>query len=241
MSGKNIFGFNSTDIKLDEQMPWKISDVIFTYIFIFVLSLIITGILLYVSFDINMGLFTALFQLAISFITLGVIYLIVTRKYRIPFKEAFGIDFEQTPYFLKLGTLTAITIIIATASVNFAFSQMNGTTEQSPYSFMSEDKIKAIIFLAVFVAPIVEEIFFRGFMQPALVKTIGVLPGIFFTALIFGMSHTQYLDYSVALISVTAIGLILGTVKYMTNSVIPGIFAHLLNNLLAVMSLLSGI
>ena len=241
MSGKNIFGLNPTVVKLDEKLPWQISDVIFTYIFVFVLSLIITGVLLYVSFDINPGVYTAFFQLMISFITLGIVYLIVTVKHRIPFKEAFGIDFQQTPYFFKTGVVTSIVILLTTASVNFIFSRTSGTVEQNPYGVMPEDKIRAIIFLAVFVAPIVEEIFFRGFMQPALIRSMGTIPGIFFTALIFGVSHTQYLNYSVALISVTAIGLILGGVKYMTNSVVPGIFAHLFNNLIAVLSLLSVI
>ena len=104
---------------------------------------------------------------------------------------------------------------------------------------MTEDKLRAVVFLAVFIAPFIEEIFFRGFMQSALIKTFGAMPGILLTALIFGVSHTQYFDYNSALFAVTAIGLILGITKYYTGSVIPGMFAHLFNNLIASLSILS--
>lgn len=239
MNGKNRLGLNILNSRLDEHVPWQISDVIYTYILIFVISLIFVGIFLYASLDTNIGLFTALLQLAISFATVGIVYSIITIKYQIPFKEALGIYFHKTPYFFKQGTLAAIAIILGTTLVSFVFSAFGGVSKQNPYMFMPEDKIRAIIFLAIFVAPIVEEIFFRGFMQPALVKTLGAFPGIVITALIFGMSHTQYFEYNAALVAITTIGLILGITKYYTGSIMPGIFAHLFNNLLAAISLLS--
>jgi len=213
--------------------------VIYVYVLIFVVSLIFIGIFLYASLDINIGLFTALLQLAISFATLGIVYSVITIKYQIPFKEAFGIYFHKIPSFFKQGVLAATAIVLSTTLISFAFSHFGGVSKQNPYMFMPQDKIKAIIFLAIFIAPIVEEIFFRGFMQPALIKTLGAFPGIVITALIFGMSHTQYFEYNAALVAVTTIGLILGITKYYTGSVMPGIFAHLFNNLLAAISLLS--
>jgi len=239
MSGKNKLGLNILNSRLDEHVPWKISDVIYAYVLIFVVSLIFVGIFLYVSLDINIGFFTALLQIAISFATLGIVYSIVTIKYQVPFKEAFGIYFHKTPYFFKQGIIAAMAIFFITTLLSLLFSKYGGAVKQNPYSFMSEDKIRAIIFLAIFIAPVIEEIFFRGFMQPALVKTLGAFPGIVITALIFGVSHSQYLDYSVALVAVTTIGLVLGITKYYTGSIVPGIFAHLFNNMLAAISLLS--
>lgn len=239
MSGKNKLGLNVLKSRLDEHAPWKISDVIFAYVLVFVISIIFIGIFLYLSLDVNVGLFTALLQIAISFATLGIVYSIVTIKYQIPFKEAFGIYFHKIPYFFKQGTLAAIAIILSTTIISFIFSHFGGISKENPYTAMPEDKIKAIIFLAIFIAPLIEEIFFRGFMQPALVKNLGAFPGIVITALIFGFSHLQYLEYNAALVAVTAIGLILGITKYYTGSIVPGIFAHLFNNMLAAISLLS--
>lgn len=239
MSVKNKFGLNALNSKLDESLPWNIPDVIYTYVLIFVVSLIFMGILLYASLDINIGLFTALLQLCISAVTLILVYSFVTIKYDIPFKDAFGIHFHKIPFFFKQGIVSAGAIFLSTTIISFIFSEFGPAARQNPYMSMPEDKIRAIIFLAVFIAPIIEEIFFRGFMQPALIKAMGAFPGIVITALIFGVSHTQYLEYNAALVAVTTIGLILGVTKYYTNSVIPGIFAHLLNNLLAAISLLS--
>lgn len=239
MSEKNKSGLNVLHQKLDEHVPWKLLDVIYTYILIFVISFIFIGILLYASLDINIGLFTALLQLSISFISLLIVYSIVSIKYQVPFKDAFGIHFHKTPFFLKQGIIAAIAIVLSTSLISFIFSGFNETARQNPYSYMPEDKIRAIIFLAIFIAPIVEEIFFRGFMQPALIRTLGPFSGILLTAMIFGISHTQYFGNYVAIVSVTTIGLILGVTKYYTGSVMPGIFAHLFNNLLAAISLLS--
>lgn len=239
MNGKNKFSLNTMSSRLDENAPWKISDVIFTYVLIFIITLIFVGILLYFSLDINIGFFTAILQLSISFVTLGIVYYIVTVKYQVPFKEAFGIYFHKTPSFFSQGIMSIAAIIITTTIISLVFSQFSQIEKPSPYTSMTEDRIRAIIFLAIFIAPIIEEIFFRGFMQPALIKTVGVIPGIFITALIFGISHTQYLDYNIALISVTTIGIILGITKYYTGSVMPGIFAHLLNNIIAAITLFS--
>lgn len=239
MSERNKTGYNIFATRLDEQVPWKVGDVVFTYVFIMVLSLIFVGFFLYANLDTNAGLFTALFQLAISFSTLAIIYSIVTVKYKMPFKEAFGIYFHKIPYFMKQGVLAAAVIMVFTTFIGLMFSKYGGAVKQTPYTYMPEDKVRAIIFLAVFIAPIVEEIFFRGFMQPAFIKMTGVLPGICLTALVFGLSHTQYFEYNAALVAVTTIGLILGVTKYYTNSVVPGMFAHLFNNLLAALSMLS--
>ena len=76
-------------------------------------------------------------------------------------------------------------------------------------------------------------------MQPALVNSLGTFGGIVVTAIIFGLSHSQYIDYSTALAAVTVIGIVLGTTRQITGSVVPGIFAHLLNNFFAAMKLQS--
>ncbi|EKE02321.1 MAG: abortive infection protein [uncultured bacterium] len=224
--------------KHEECAPWKISDVLFTYVFIFALSIFAVGILLISNIDTETSLFPALLQLVISVATISVIYLIVTKKYEIPFLDAFGISLKGIPHAFILGLIVAIILILSTSMISYAFSAFTDVQRQNPYTNVPEEKLRIISIMAVFLAPIVEEIFFRGFMQPALVKVLGLFGGISITALIFGFSHAQYLGYSTALVAVTVIGLILGITRHHTGSVMPGIFAHLFNNLLAAISLL---
>ena len=80
MSVKNKIWFNSISSAADDKVLWNLSDVIFTYAFMFTFSLIFIGILLHFSLDINMGIFAALLQIALSCSTLGMIYYIVTIK-----------------------------------------------------------------------------------------------------------------------------------------------------------------
>jgi len=232
----NLNVFSARDIE-KENVPWKISDVLFTYVFVFALSLIAVGILFLTRIDADTSLFQAIFQIIISFATVGIIYVIISKKYEVPFFQALGISAKDTPGYLWKGILVTLILIISTSVVSVVFAQFVGVPKQNPYGNLPEDKLRMLSVLAVLVAPFVEETFFRGFMQPALIKNLGAFGGILITALIFGISHTQYLAYSPDLVAVTVIGLILGITRYQTGSIMPGIFAHLLNNLAAAMSL----
>ena len=228
---------NSVIAQHSELVPWKISDVLFTYVFIFALSIFAVGVLLLSRIDADTSLFPALFQVIISVATVGVIYVIVSKKYNVPFFDAFGISFSKAPNYFLQGAFVSLMLVVSTTIISLAFSQFTGVQKQNPYINVPVEKLRIISLMAVFIAPVVEEIFFRGFMQPTLVKNLGVFGGVFITALIFGFSHAQYLGYSAALAAVIIIGLILGITRQKTGSVMPGIFAHLLNNLFAAISL----
>lgn len=218
----------------EDYVPWNLLDVFFCYVLIFGLSIIFAGTLLLAGADVNMNLFVIVMQLLLSFSTLGIVYLIITKKYKTSFNEALGLSLKNIRTSLSLGIIITASIIITTSFISLIFSEFAAAPEQNPYMEMSQERLKLITILAIFIAPIVEEIFFRGFMQPAISKLTGPFLGIVITALIFAVSHTQYLEYSTALYSVTAIGIILGVTRYKTGSVMPGIFAHFFNNLLAV-------
>lgn len=221
------------------NLPWKISDVIFALVALFVLAIIFVGALNYANIDVNMNLYFIIFQLLISFSTLTIVYLIITQKYNMSFKEALGISWHKTPSSVRIGLFITILIILMTSFISFTFSQFTEGKPQSPYMDVPAEKLRWMTLFAIFFAPVVEEIFFRGFMQPAIVKLSGPFFGILITALIFGVAHTQYLEYNAAIFSVTSIGLILGIARHYTNSVMPGIFAHFFNNFLAVVYMLT--
>lgn len=221
----------------NNPVPWKIIDVVFVYVLILAMSVLAVGLLIISGIDNTNGVFPGILQLILSATMLLAIYLIVSKKYKTSFLNAFGLSSSRMPKSLVQGIGVAFILVICTTLVSYGFSLLNHAPEQSPYNQMPQEKLRIISLLAIFVAPVVEEIFFRGFMQPALIKSIGIFGGIFATALIFGLSHAQYLDYNVALVAVTVIGLVLGMTRYYTGSVMPGMVAHLLNNFFAALSL----
>lgn len=82
------------------------------------------------------------------------------------------------------------------------------------------------MFTAVVAAPVLEEFLFRGIIQKNLVRRLGPVAGIAVGASIFGAIHLipQQVIYAACL------GLILGTVYYLTGSLNSAIAIHFVNN-----------
>ncbi|MCL4411383.1 lysostaphin resistance A-like protein [Candidatus Marsarchaeota archaeon] len=85
---------------------------------------------------------------------------------------------------------------------------------------------------ALIVAPLDEEILFRGFMVPRI--------GIVLSALLFGLLHLlSYLSIS-EFIAALAFGLLAGYVFRRTGSLYPSIAAHMLVNALGILALIAS-
>ena len=80
--------------------------------------------------------------------------------------------------------------------------------------------------LAVTLAPLMEELFFRGFLYPVLERRLGVKPGILLTAAAFGLLHGAQLKYSWAVLIIFLVGIALTTVRAMTKSVAASFLLH---------------
>jgi membrane protease YdiL (CAAX protease family) len=91
--------------------------------------------------------------------------------------------------------------------------------------------IVATIVLVGILGPIAEEIFFRGFVLPGLVKRFGVVRSLLLSSLIFGLFHID----PGAIVPTFALGLALGWVYLKTGSIWPAMFAHGLHNTVAVL------
>jgi membrane protease YdiL (CAAX protease family) len=76
------------------------------------------------------------------------------------------------------------------------------------------------------IAPLAEELLFRGLLQGSLERAIGRRPGILIAALGFGLLHGR-----VRFIPVSLLGLLMGYMVMRPNSLPVGIVAHGINNL----------
>jgi uncharacterized protein len=82
------------------------------------------------------------------------------------------------------------------------------------------------VVFAVSLGPLMEELFFRGFLYPVLARRLGAVGGIVLTALPFGLMHyLQYRSWSAVLI-VVLVGVVLTTVRAVTKSVASSFLAH---------------
>lgn len=91
--------------------------------------------------------------------------------------------------------------------------------------------------MAVTLAPIFEELVFRGFLQPLFTRTFGVAIGIVITAVLFGSLHASEYHLVWQYVTVVSIvGLALGWVRWRTNSLIPSTIMHASYNAMLVIA-----
>jgi hypothetical protein len=80
---------------------------------------------------------------------------------------------------------------------------------------------------AVSLGPLMEELFFRGFLYPVVARRLGAVWGILLTALPFGLMHFVQYGYSWgAVLIIFLVGVVLTTVRAVTKSVASSFLAH---------------
>ena len=82
------------------------------------------------------------------------------------------------------------------------------------------------------LAPIAEELFFRGFCFTALRRALGMLPAAVLTGIIFGAIHLGGTDIEF-IVPLMVFGFFLCLLYVWTDSLLPCIVLHALNNSLA--------
>jgi membrane protease YdiL (CAAX protease family) len=112
---------------------------------------------------------------------------------------------------------------------------------ETPFDKLLNDTASriAIALFGVTLGPIIEELLFRGFLQPVLVDSFGVLPGILATSVLFGAMHLMqnaFLWQSGVLI--TLVGFVLGVVRHVSGSTRASAITHVSYNALPFLALL---
>jgi membrane protease YdiL (CAAX protease family) len=91
----------------------------------------------------------------------------------------------------------------------------------------------AIAMFGITLGPVIEELLFRGFLQPVLVDSLGVFPGILATSAFFGAMHLMqnaFLWQTGVLI--TLVGFVLGVVRHVSGSTRASAIVHVSYNAL---------
>lgn len=99
-------------------------------------------------------------------------------------------------------------------------------------AYRSADGKVALWIALVIAAPVFEEIFFRGFAITGLAPSrLGAVGAVILTALLWAAIHVQYDAYGIA--TVFVLGLLLGTARVKTGSVLVPLAMHMTANVIA--------
>ena len=89
----------------------------------------------------------------------------------------------------------------------------------------------ALTIFGITLAPLMEELFFRGFLYPVLARGIGFTAAIFVTGFAFALLHGSQLMFSWGpVLVIFLVGTILTMVRVYKNSVAAGLLVHVAYN-----------
>jgi uncharacterized protein len=94
-----------------------------------------------------------------------------------------------------------------------------------------------LIVVTAAIAPLCEEVYFRGFLYPAFRKNFGVVIGIFLSSVVFAAAHLDLYSF----FPIMVIGWILAFMYEKTKSIFPVIFLHSIYNLILILVLLGRV
>jgi uncharacterized protein len=183
-------------------------------------------------------------QVGVFACVLGYLWFSVAISQRRPFWQTTGwrpLEIGQWPksvvyaaYILGGGLLCFLVSAIAEAY---------GTQKDLPIQEMFQDRRSALLFvtLAVFLAPLIEETIFRGYIYPVVARTFGMGLGVLLTGTLFGLMHAQQLWGGwVQIAMLVIVGIFFTYARAMTRSVVASYLLHLgYNSFMAVGFLIS--
>jgi membrane protease YdiL (CAAX protease family) len=165
----------------------------------------------------------ALLSEFLAYIAVGLyMILLVTRKYRVRFWKAIRWNWPGPVGVSMLG----VGVLMLGFDLLGRFLPMPKETPFDQFFARPLDAYLTVAF-AVTLGPLMEEVFFHGFLYPTAARWLGAGWGILLTALLFALVHFPQYGYSwAAALIIFLVGVVLTAVRAKTKSVASSFLAH---------------
>lgn len=172
----------------------------------------------------NEAVKTVVFQSLVYALLLGILYLVIAARYRMPFWSSLR---------WTLAYRGAWWCIVAGPFLAFAVAQF-GVVLRAPLvptpieHLISDRRSLAIMMLFITIlGPMFEELLFRGFVFPLLARSLGTWPGILLTATPFALLHGSQYQWSWKhLLLIGLAGVAFGYTRHRTGSTAAAATVH---------------
>jgi membrane protease YdiL (CAAX protease family) len=160
----------------------------------------------------------------------GALYALLRLRYGQPFWRSLG--WKPVPFFATAVSFVAGPMLAL--AIGYLGSALHTPEIQLPFQRMLADRSTTVLLgiLVVGLGPLCEELAFRGFLMPLLVRSLGPAAGILLTGVIFGSMHGYEYNWSWRhMLLISAAGSAFGLARYETGSTAPAVFMHATFNL----------
>lgn len=158
--------------------------------------------------------------------------LYLSKKWNINFKKQFKIlsKWHNVLYLFAFIIVAYIATLVIIDSIEDIFELAKGRINKIfikiPSSFNTVGIIKTL--RSVIIAPVSEELFFRGLIMIYLLRKFTVLKSLIISSLLFSLIHLRFDDFFLLFFW----GIVFGLVFYKTGSLLMSMVAHSVSNLI---------
>lgn len=200
-----------------------------------------------IYFILGYARYSEAFWLAVTYvltysISIAIILIVpkfISKKFKTSKKELGTTDL---PTFTDIGIAVLGYILSFAAAMGVIVLLSNfglvNTAERQALGFNNlvtgEERAIAYIAMAV-IAPIAEEIIFRGWLYGKLKKELSIVPAIILTSMLFGFLHSPFS----AAVSVSILSAVMCLEREITGTIYAGIITHMIQNSIAFALLLA--
>jgi uncharacterized protein len=228
------------------EVPWGFIDAVLVFALTYLLAGLLSPALTAVfEPEVARGLFFPLSLLVLGVTTLGYVRLRFPEHLRALFGQR-SFTWRHVGAGLLHGLAAFFVINVGFAAlVQLVVSVTGGelpTAQEGLREATRDERIGYLVIASsILVAPVAEELFFRGFLFQALRRRIGVWPGIGISAYLFGLAHFQGFDNIsgtlYALVVLSTFGMYLAWMLQRRGHVATTMTMHLVFNALATASI----
>lgn len=176
----------------------------------------------------GVAIFTLAITLVLQLIALGTSWLVVTRLGKKPFLQTLG--WRWHPQFRWAHAVGLAVLMFGVAA---AISKLlpHQETDMEKILKMGTSIRLLVVVLAVLVAPLVEEVVYRGVIYSSIERLWGKVAGVAVVTGIFALVHVpQYWGSVAAITAIVTLSLVLTMLRAWTGSLLPCVVMHLVYN-----------
>lgn len=222
------------------QAPWQFKDLVLVVFSVACLGFITLLALKYFDvgryFSTSGSLEIILIGFLLQWLIISIPLVFFTIRRRIKFTaENFGFKKIQLWTFIKeilkaYLLYIGISLIISAIVIYFDVQIPGYQVQENIIPLFGNDKLSLIIagIVVVVIAPLFEELFFRGFLLRTLVDKLGLYFGSIVSAMIFALVHFPWQS----IIPIFILGLIINSIVIRTKNIWPALGFHIFNNAL---------